>query len=81
MFGAQVAVEMRRFDERRTLAAAIEDGRVGERQIEDLGRVLAEFHAHARARERTVTEVSRIKHMLDETFQTLLSLRARLRVA
>lgn len=67
------AVEMRRFDEGRTLARAIERGRVRESDIDELGRLLARLHAGALPRRRGVTEVSRVKHMLDESFETLLS--------
>jgi aminoglycoside phosphotransferase family enzyme/predicted kinase len=69
----EYAVEMRRFDERRTLAHAVEAGWVDESDIDALGRLLAAFHAAAPDRRRGLTEVSHVKQMLDENFETLLS--------
>lgn len=44
----EYAIEMRRFDERRTMAALIEDGALREEQVREVGRLLAAFHARAR---------------------------------
>lgn len=45
--GNDVAVEMRRFRERDTLAARLSDGRVDEAQLTALGARIARFHAEA----------------------------------
>jgi uncharacterized protein len=41
------AVEMRRFDERRTLASLLAAGKVSEEQVAAVGRLVARFHAEA----------------------------------
>ena len=41
-------VEMRRYDERDTIAARLERGELAREQIAEVGRVLARFHANAR---------------------------------
>ena len=41
-------VEMRRYDERDTIAARLERGELARQQIAEVGRVLARFHANAR---------------------------------
>jgi aminoglycoside phosphotransferase family enzyme/adenylate kinase family enzyme len=63
------AVEMRRFDERHTLAARIAAGTAGVPEVVAVGAVLARFHAAAPAVAAAGAE--RIKRVLDDNFASL----------
>jgi aminoglycoside phosphotransferase family enzyme/predicted kinase len=63
------AVEMRRFDERHTLAARIAAGTAGVSEVEAVGAKLARFHAAAPVVEGTGAE--RVKRALDDNFASL----------
>lgn len=68
----EYAVEMRRFDERDTLAAAIDRDRVTLERIARLGGVLADFHARATARRRADAELAHLKHQVNGNFEILM---------
>jgi uncharacterized protein len=64
-------VEMRRFDERRTLAARIGKGGVGAEEIRELGRLLARFHAGAPPARTAADPREAIRRTVSETFSSL----------
>jgi uncharacterized protein len=64
-------VEMRRFDEDRTLSAIIEKGRVRSTDIDVTARCIAAFHRTAETRHAAGGEVAHIEHALAETFDSL----------
>jgi uncharacterized protein len=65
-------VEMRRFDDRRTLAARLERGDVGEPEIRALARHIAAFHARADIAPRGSFGPSEVAATVSENFTTLL---------
>ena len=66
-------VEMRRFDEARTLGARVARGGVSYPALVAVGRRLAEFHAAIPARDGAYATTA-LKHALDENVDTLLEL-------
>ena len=66
-------VEMRRFDETRTLRARVTHGGVPHPALVAVGRRLAEFHAAVATRDGDHATIA-LKHALDENAQTLLEL-------
>ena len=69
----EYAVEMRRFDEARTLAARVPHGGARYPALVAVGRRLAAFHAAAR-RATAPHATAALTHALDENFATLLEL-------
>ena len=70
---AEYVIEMRRFDERRTMASLIEAGALADQQIETLGRRLAAFHADAASTSPT-DFVGDVKGTYDRNARELLAL-------
>ncbi len=70
------AVEMRRYDERCTLAQRLADGTAGEAEVRAVGRRLAEFHAAADRPPGPERAVAALAAMLAENFTTLRALGA-----
>jgi aminoglycoside phosphotransferase family enzyme/predicted kinase len=66
-------VEMRRYDERRTLAAELERGELRSDQIEAVGRRLARFHAEARAVEAAHAPVLAVERRFERNLHELLA--------
>jgi aminoglycoside phosphotransferase family enzyme/predicted kinase len=66
-------VEMRRFDETRTLAARVTHGGVPYPALVAIGRTLAEFHARAPQRDGAYATTA-LKHALTDNIETLLEL-------
>jgi hypothetical protein len=69
-------VEMRRYDERSTLAQRLAVGSAGEPEVRAVGRRLAEFHAAAERPARPDDAVSAFTAMVAENFATLRGLGA-----
>lgn len=69
----EYAVEMKRFDERNTLAARIAGGRAQVPEVETLAHLLAAFHLTAPADQADGT-AARAKHTLDDTLGSLFDL-------
>ncbi|HET8754898.1 MAG TPA: AAA family ATPase, partial [Solirubrobacteraceae bacterium] len=70
------AVEMRRYDERCTLAHRLAEGAAGEAEVRAVGRRLAAFHAAADRPPEPERSVPALLAMVDENFATLRSLGA-----
>ncbi len=68
-------VEMRRFDDAETLAAAVIGGRVEDAQVAQLGRRLAGFHAAAAPRPCAEDALVAVKRVADGNFEALLASR------
>ena len=69
-------VEMRRYDERCTLAQRLAEGTAGESEVRAVGRRLAEFHAAAHRPPLPERAVPALEAMLAENFGTLRDLGA-----
>src|SRR5689334_8932717 len=69
-------VEMRRYDERSTLAQRLATGSAGEAEVRAVGRRLAEFHAAAARPSQPERTVAALGKMLAENFSTLRALAA-----
>ncbi|MGZ4305556.1 MAG: bifunctional aminoglycoside phosphotransferase/ATP-binding protein [Solirubrobacteraceae bacterium] len=67
-------VEMRRYDERHTLAAKLECGELKRGEVVALARVLARFHARARRVAASGVPVLAIERRLTENFHELLAI-------
>ena len=65
------AVEMRRFDERRTLAALVHAGTVDRAQVEEVGRLVADFHQRASQVTPSDPASRGVAAAVDENFDTL----------
>ena len=72
----EYAVEMRRYDERATLARRLDAGTAGERAVRAVGRRLASFHAGAALPANPERAVTALEAMLRENFATLRDLDA-----
>ena len=68
----EYAVEMKRLDERSTLARRLEQGDIQHSDIERIAERLAEFHNRAPAAGDGRGRPAQVKRTLDETFTTLL---------
>jgi aminoglycoside phosphotransferase family enzyme/predicted kinase len=66
-------VEMRRFDEADTLAARIERGAAGERDVRALARLVADFHARAEPAPPGSFGPAQVAATVSENFTTLLA--------
>jgi aminoglycoside phosphotransferase family enzyme/predicted kinase len=67
-------VEMRRYDERSTLAAKLERGELKRGEIVRLGRALARFHARARRAQATGVPALALERRMTENFHELLAI-------
>ena len=67
-------VEMRRYDERRTLAAKLERGELNRGEVVALARVLARFHAHALRVATSVVPALAVERRMTENFHELLAI-------
>jgi aminoglycoside phosphotransferase family enzyme/predicted kinase len=67
-------VEMRRYDERRTLAATLARGELMREQIAAVGRTLAEFHARARPVAAVGFPPLAVERRMTENFHELLAI-------
>ena len=67
-------VEMRRYDERSTLAAKLECGGLKRGEIVRLGRALARFHARARRVVATGVPALAVERRMTENFHELLAI-------
>jgi aminoglycoside phosphotransferase family enzyme/predicted kinase len=67
----EYAVEMRRFDERDTLARALQDGLADRDTVDAVARRLAAFHAAAEPLHHEGGETPHLKRYLSESFATL----------
>ena len=67
-------VEMRRFDERRTLAAKLGRGELKRGEVVALARVLARFHARARRVAAVGVPVLAVERRMTENFHELLAI-------
>jgi len=67
-------VEMRRYDERRTLAAKLQRGELRRGEIADVGRTLAWFHESARRVEATGVPALAVEREMTENFHQLLAI-------
>jgi aminoglycoside phosphotransferase family enzyme/predicted kinase len=67
-------VEMRRFDERYTLAAKLERGELKRADVVALARVLARFHARARRVAGSSVPVLAVERRMTENFHELLAI-------
>jgi aminoglycoside phosphotransferase family enzyme/predicted kinase len=65
-------VEMRRYDERETLAAKLERGELGVAEIEAAGAALARFHAHARRVHASEAPVLAVERRFERNLHELL---------
>jgi uncharacterized protein len=72
----EYAVEMRRYDERATLARRLDAGTAGEGEVRAVGRRLAGFHADAARPADAGRAVPALEAMLRENFATLRDLDA-----
>lgn len=70
----EYAVEMRRFDEHRTLARLAEDDRVRGEDVMTLGRLIAQFHREADPVPEGDRWPERLAREVDENFETLAAL-------
>lgn len=71
---AQFAVEMRRLPEDRTMASLLEGGKLEPDGVRRVGERLAAFHAEAELVAGEEAGISAVARMVDENFETLLSL-------
>ena len=67
-------VEMRRYDERRTLAARLDRGELKRSEVAALGRTLALFHAHARRVAATGVPALAVERRMTDNFHELLAI-------
>ncbi|HSO99475.1 MAG TPA: AAA family ATPase [Solirubrobacteraceae bacterium] len=67
-------VEMRRFDEHRTLAAKLERGELQRGEVAAVARTLAEFHARARGAAAVGVPVLAVERRMAENFHELLAI-------
>jgi aminoglycoside phosphotransferase family enzyme len=67
-------VEMRRFDEQRTLAAKLERGELKRGEIVAVARILAEFHARARRVAAVGVPALAVERRMTENFHELLAI-------
>jgi aminoglycoside phosphotransferase family enzyme/predicted kinase len=67
-------VEMRRYDERATLAAKLERSELREAEVAELARKLARFHARARVIEGAEASTSALRTRVGDNFRELLAL-------
>ena len=67
-------VEMRRYDEARTLAATLERGEIARAEIDAVGQTLAGFHASCRAAPVIADPASAVRREIDENITELLPL-------
>ena len=67
-------VEMRRYDERSTLAAKLERGELRRGEVAQLARRLAQFHARARRVAATGVPVLAVERRMTENFHELLAI-------
>jgi uncharacterized protein len=67
-------VEMRRYDERSTLAGKLERGELKREEIARLARVLERFHARARTVEATGVPALAVERRMTENFHELLAI-------
>jgi uncharacterized protein len=67
-------VEMRRYDERRTLAAKLERGELRREEVAALGRMLARFHAQARRVAMRGVPALVVERRMTENFHELLAI-------
>jgi uncharacterized protein len=65
---------MRRYDERRTLAAKLERGELKRREVVASARVLARFHAHALRVATSVVPALAVERRMTENFHELLAI-------
>jgi uncharacterized protein len=70
--GDEHVVEMRRFDEGRTLASMVRAGRAGPDEIRVVARAVADFHAHAERAPAGRFGVEAVVAAVSENFGTLL---------
>lgn len=70
----EYVVEMRRYDERCTLAQRLEEGLAGEAEVRAVGRRLAQFHAEAACPDRPERAIPALESTLSENFATLRGL-------
>ena len=70
----EYAVEMRRFDDHRTLARLAEDDRVRGEDVATLGRLIAHFHGEAQPVPEGDRWPERLAREVDENFETLAAL-------
>lgn len=67
-------VEMRRYDEGRTLSAVLDRGELSGSDVEAVARVLADFHAGCRRAPRRAEPAHAVQHEIDTNFAELLPL-------
>ncbi len=76
----EYVVEMRRYDERRTLAATLARGELGAAEVEAVARVLARFHARAPRAAATARPRALERHVTEECHELLALLEQRAEV-
>lgn len=67
-------VEMRRYDESRTMAAALERGELGSADVDAVARVLARFHGRSRPAPVVGEPANAVQHEIDTNLAELLPL-------